>query len=128
MKLGSGRIAAVAVGVLALGAVLTAGPASAASFTHLCIDSPSVACAQAEGSGAQVQMQAPFSSTTNWVYPTVDNGVAGTIKQANTNLCMQLDAADGLIVREAACNGDMAENWFNRANPTTHRTEFESQW
>ncbi|HEY1573340.1 MAG TPA: hypothetical protein VGG05_18500 [Pseudonocardiaceae bacterium] len=72
-------------------------------------------------------MQAPFSSTTNWTYPTTD-GQVRTIQQANVNLCMQLDATDGLIVREAPCNGDTAENWINRANPRTHRTEFESQW
>jgi hypothetical protein len=52
----------------------------------------------------------------------------GTIQQANVNLCMQLDASAGDLVRGAACVGDAAEEWENFYNTATSRTEFISIW
>jgi hypothetical protein len=50
------------------------------------------------------------------------------IKQANVNLCMQLDHADGDIVKGAACINDAAEQWKDVYDSTDHRTWFESVW
>jgi hypothetical protein len=72
-------------------------------------------------------MHAPSSSTTNWSYPNTD-GATGAIKQANVNLCLQVDAAADNIVRGAACVNDAAEQWLNLYNSTTGRTIFLSQY
>jgi hypothetical protein len=56
-----------------------------------------------------------------------DGVLQGEIKQANTNLCMQLDHADGDIVRGAPCSNDLAEQWEN-ISTANNRTEFVSLW
>ncbi len=119
-----------AVGVIALGALAGAGArsASAASWTYLCAtETGSTACAYSEGVGNFIAVDPSFSGMTNWTYPNT-NGAVGTIKQANVNLCMQLDNAYANFVRGAACNGDAAEQWKNVYNPSTHRTWFVSEW
>jgi hypothetical protein len=133
MKPWSGRISAIATGAIALGALIGAageGPASAASYTHLCIDAPNpigIGCAMSEGLGNFLQVDYPSSSTTNWIHPSVNGGV-GSIQQANVNLCIQLDAAAGDLVRGATCNGDQAEAWENYYDASAGRTEFISIW
>jgi hypothetical protein len=135
MKLRSGPISTIAAGILALGALTgatAAAPASAASWTHLCIDNLAthtiVACAQSEGVGYDIGHSLPSnSSLTNWTYPST-NGAVGTIQQANTDLCMQVDWAAGGVVVGAACVDDQAEYWVNIYDTTTKRTMFESVW
>jgi hypothetical protein len=134
MKLRSGRISAIAASVLAVGALTgltAAAPASAAApWTHLCVDPPSLgyqACADAEGLGNQINSNAAIT-TTNWSYSTTD-GVEGDIKQANVNLCMQLEASgDPYIVRGASCVNDLAEEWIPEYDSTAKRTYFISAW
>jgi hypothetical protein len=125
VKLRSGAISALAIGVTAVGALIGitgTGPASAAtpSFTHLCLDNSSLLngreCAQSDGSGQDVSLAPVAGDTTNWIYPKT-SGAQGEIQQANTNLCM---------VREASCNGDLAEQWKNQ--PEAGRTGFVSLW
>jgi hypothetical protein len=144
MKVRSRRIFAMVAGVMALGALSWfAGPASASGsasprpaatpspppWTHLCAAASGIwdACVDAAGSGNWVQMHELRSSTTNWTYPRTV-GAIGTIKQANVNLCMQLDAADNYLVRGAPCVGDFAEEWINKYDSFTHSTQFESYW
>jgi hypothetical protein len=131
MKLRPGWISAIAAGVLALSALTGAtgaAPASAASWTHLCTPDPP-ACAISEGSNNFIGMEAETSdqpvSITNWTYPAT-NGAVGTIQQANTDLCMQVDASAGDEIRGAACVSDQAEEWINVS--TGGRTAFESVW
>lgn len=98
------------------------------TWTHLCVDDLLTPyCALANGNGNQILMQLPASYTTNWTYPNID-GTTGAIKQANVNLCMQLDHADGDIVRGAPCVGDFAEYWVNAYDHLSHRTMFFSDW
>jgi hypothetical protein len=59
---------------------------------------------------------------TNWYYP--DAGQIGEIKQANTNLCMQVDADAGGIILEATCTGAPYQEWFGEPSGV----EFETQW
>lgn len=129
-----GRISTAAVaGVLALGALFgigSAGPAAAASYTHLCVDNNGESlCAYANGSEQPVKViyePATGSSTTNWVYPN-GNGASGTISQADTSLCMQINHLGGDVVREAPCSdGGTPETWINKY--VDGRTEFLSVW
>ena len=129
-----GRTPAVAAaGVMALGALFgisSAGPAAAASYTHLCVDRNGESlCAWANGSEQPVGVlyePSTGSSTTNWVYPT-HNGASGTISQADTSLCMQINHDGGDVVREAPCSaGGTPETWTNKS--VNGRTEFLSVW
>lgn len=127
-----GRVSAVAAVVVALSALagLTeAVPASAASWTYLCVANPSsgTQCIYSEGLGDSASMDAPFSGMTNWSYPNT-NGAIGEIKQANVNLCLQVDASAGGLVRGAKCINDSAEQWINFYNSYTKRTEFFSEY
>lgn len=127
----------------------SAGPASAAAapWHHLCVDlfndpnGSGVYCAFPLGVnlviGAEetVQFGNPATNLTNWSFyfsngslGPFTNGTTGMIKQANVNLCMQLDHADGDLVRGAACNNDTAEQWKDVYDPTDRRTWFESVW
>jgi hypothetical protein len=133
MKLGSGRVSAIAAGVLALSVltgVTAAAPASAASYTYLCLQGQgSSGCLLGLGAGDFVSLSGvePGVAITNWVYPN-SNGAMGQIQQANTDLCLQDDAVGAMgvpnAVREAACNGDEAEQWANVYNAGTKSTEF----
>jgi hypothetical protein len=55
------------------------------------------------------------------------SGGVGDIKQANVNLCMQLNASDN-SVRGATCVNDAAEEWESYSNQSTKRAEFISIW
>ena len=135
MKPGRTSTMAAAV-VLVLGALIGitgASTASAAAWSHLCVErSGESICANSNGSGQPIQMLDIVTTnphTTNWLYPASD-GVSGVISQANVNLCMQVDAADNWIVRGAACVGDTAEEWTNHyvVDNGVGRTEFRSVW
>jgi len=127
---------ALAVGALALSALVGltgAAPASAATLTHLCVHAPAgngdfnVLCIYAPTKvNENAEMGGPSGSTTNWSYPS--SGASGEIKQANVNLCLQVNASASGIVRGAACNGDSAETWINTYNTDTHRTMFINLW
>ncbi len=74
-------------------------------YTHLCIDDttnyadPSH-CILANGSGNELQVvRLQTSYTTNWFSP----GTVGFFKQANTDLCMQVDHNAGNVVIETKC-------------------------
>jgi len=120
--------AIAAAGVMALGALFgisSAGPAAAASYTHLCVDRDGESlCAWANGSEQPVGViyePSTGSSTTNWVYPTVD-GTSGTISQADTSLCMQIDHDGGNVVREAPCSdGGTPETLAEPVRRRAHR-------
>jgi hypothetical protein len=133
MILRSRRTSAIAAAVLALGTLtgLAAAPASAASWTHLCVDT-GIGALCARGAAPALQITVPTesstgASTTNWLYPTT-NGGQGQIEQANTGLCMQLDHAEGDSVVEAICVGDDAEQWINIYNSSYKHTVFVSYW
>ncbi|HEV3379707.1 MAG TPA: hypothetical protein VG142_01775 [Trebonia sp.] len=64
---------------------------------------------------------------TNWIYPN-SNDATGEIRQANTDLCMQLDESSYGDIIEAPCVDDLAEQWENIYNVGTDRTEFVSLW
>lgn len=150
-KLGLRAVGIIAFGVLT--GVTTAGPASAAAppWHHLCVDLGSGIGSDPNGSndfclvplglneviGAEETVQFGISATnlTNWSFQFPDgslspfiNGDTGMIKQANVNLCMQLDHADGDIVRGAACNNSAAEQWKDVYDAQGRRTWFESVW
>ena len=135
MKFASRRIAAVAAAALAVSAltgVAESGSASAASYTFLCAVNPDFgtsapACLLSNGNGARISAETARTGTTNWTYPNV-NGEEGEIQQANTNLCMQVNASDSDYVRGATCVGDAAEEWINSYNPEYHETMFISAW
>jgi hypothetical protein len=55
------------------------------------------------------------------------NTASGQISTTG-NLCMQLNDAGGDVVREATCNGDLAEQWENVYDPQAKRTQFRSLW
>lgn len=126
-------IAAGSFAVTALVGITGAAPASAATWTNLCVHVPAgngdfvTECIYAPTTvGDNAEMGGPSDSTTNWTYPA--NGTTGEIKQANVNLCLQVNASAGGIVRGAACTGDEAEIWGNIYNNTTKRTIFISAW
>jgi hypothetical protein len=97
--LGASLMAAAAIGVMG------AGTASASTTAaHLCVEFGGydiTDCAYAQG--PKRTLMSPLQTTksmTNWYYPTSGYG---QFRQANTDVCMQLDAADGNIVIEATC-------------------------
>jgi hypothetical protein len=119
-------VAASMVIVVAIG-VTGAGKASASespTYAYLCVQQSSTSleyCALAQGSNAVDMTPLDLSYLTNWYYPTSGYG---EISQANTNECMQLDNADGNIVREATCIGDAAEEW----EPFGSYGQWRSKW
>ena len=135
MKLLSSRIAAAAAAILAISTltgVAESGSASASSYTHLCAYNPEFgtsadACLQSNGIGLRIGSEVAQNGTTNWTYPNT-NGAKGEIKQANVNLCMQVNASDSDYVRGATCIGDAAEEWINFYNTQYHKTMFKSVW
>ena len=130
--------AMAAAGVMALGALFgisSAGSAvaAAAPYSHLCVDRDGESlCAWANGSEQPVGVlyePSTGTSTTNWVYPTSVGGSGGTISQADTTLCMQIDHDGGDVVREAPCSdGGTPETWVNQYDAAAGRTEFLSVW
>jgi hypothetical protein len=121
------RFLAVVAGVIAAAAfgVTGAGAASAATaYRGACVQqsSPGIeACAIAEGSQRQVQMQVlGIQATTNWYFPI---STRGEFKQANTDLCLQVDHAAGNVVIEATCTGASYQKWDADANGG-----FKSEW
>ncbi|HXP53870.1 MAG TPA: hypothetical protein VN847_02895 [Streptosporangiaceae bacterium] len=131
-----GRISAIAAaGAIAVGSlagVAGAGPASAASYTHLCVDGPSGVgsqCIDSELGTNQwvITLPSGTSSLTNWTYPTGDSWAR--IQQAdNVNYCLQLDAAANNEVLGQKCNNNEPEEWINLYDATAKRTLFESVW
>ena len=137
--------ATAAAGVLVLGTfigVTGAGTASAASYTHLCVDNVNNGgesiCADADGSGQPIAMLwsgDPSISETNWYIPAY-NGGPSTIQQANTTMCMQLEHQDSSgdvvdIVRLAPCEAnEAAEEWINSYDTYdgTDETQLISVW
>jgi hypothetical protein len=119
---------AVVTALSALAGFAEATPASAASWTHLCVvNSGNTQCMNSEGLGDAASMEPRSGSTTNWTYPTTNSSI-GEIKQANDNLCLQVDASAGGIVRGAKCINDSAEQWVNFYNTYTKRTVFFSEY
>lgn len=112
---------------MAVGALIGVTPANAASATHLCTITDQTLCADVAGSEVAVEMHVPSVVHVTWTYPNVA-GAYGAIKEAGVNLCMQVDHADGDVVRAAPCVGDAAEIWINEYDSYTHRTLFISQW
>ena len=114
----------IAGGAVSAGAASAATPASS-TYRYLCTATgdPDL-CAIAHGSGNYVEMQGdtePPTNTTNWYYPT---GTAyTTIRQADTQLCMQLDHVDSNRVIESACNTESYQEW-----DLTSNSEFRSKW
>jgi hypothetical protein len=131
----SARLLAVGVaffGVLT-GVLFAADPASAATWTHLCLNNAVFdRCIYASGPNHAELADASTPGMTNWTYPT-SVGATAAIKQANVNLCLQLDYAkkdsSGMpTVIGAACDNDDAEKWVNFYNTAHHRTMFQSYW
>jgi hypothetical protein len=123
-------IAALAFPLLAFALIAgSAGAASAATpasstYRFLCTYINNSLCAIAAGSGNYVQMEGatePPHNTTNWYYPT-GTGYT-TIRQANTQLCMQLDHDASNRVIEATCNTASYQEW-----DLTSNSEFRSEW
>jgi hypothetical protein len=132
MKLPKIFPALLAGGALTLGGITgIAGTASAASWTYLCAVNPVMSgdtgCMLAHGIDHHITMETPRTGTTNWTYPNT-NGAEGEIKQANTNLCIQVNASDSDYVRENTCVGDAAEEWINFYNAEYKETMFKSVW
>jgi hypothetical protein len=133
-----GWFSALAAGIVALSALTGlagAAPASAATWTYLCVTAPDSApepgtqCIYSNGVGDYPVMTAPdsVSDMTNWTYPNA-NADIGDIKQANTNLCLQVNAAAGGLVIGAECVNDSAEQWVNFYNTETKHTMFLSEY
>lgn len=132
MKRRMGWLSAVAAGVMALSALTglaAAAPASAATWTYLCVNNPDsgAQCIYSNGVGDYPVMDPPASDMTNWTYPNA-NADIGEIKQANVDLCLQVNAAAGGLVIGAKCINDSAEQWVNFYNTETKRTMFLSEY
>lgn len=136
MKLNMISARAAAAGVMSLGVLagvgVVAGPASAASPTHLCIHFQN-ACIYAAGPNGAELAPASTPGMTNWYYPS-QVGQTQTISQANVNKCLQLDWAKtdpetgAHLVIGAPCVNDDAEEWVNEYDSALKRTWFESKW
>jgi hypothetical protein len=91
----SARVLAAGVasfGVLT-GVLVAANPASAATPTHLCLNNVLAdRCIYASGPNHAELADASTPGITNWTYPA-SVGATAAIKQANVNLCLQLDYA-----------------------------------
>lgn len=97
---------AAAGAIAAATAVISAGPASAATPRMFCVNSGDV-CASANGASA-VQMIA-FSSGDFWLFNGLNH--PGQIQLDGSSLCMQLDHNAGNIIIVAACNGASYQKW-----------------
>ena len=128
----SGRIAVLAAAtVLATASSVGAigvGTASAQSYTYLCINNPAgvTYCAVADGSSAVKMETEKVGTTTNWYWPAYET--PGTIEQADTTKCMQVDADGGDIVIEAACNTEPYQEWYNLGPDPYGDMQFQSEW
>jgi hypothetical protein len=106
-RFGAAAVSAVAVVAVGITGAATASAATSRAYP-LCVDEAETfqgrpveqpVCAYARNSDAMT-MQNVGGSVTNWYY---GKGY-GEIKQANTDLCMQLDNSGGNIVIEAKCS------------------------
>lgn len=135
-----GRIAAIAaaltISVVQLIGISGARPAAADPnvYHHLCTFSTSNGqglhkCAYSRGAGIAVSMlNARRKGETNYYYPNFGDP-KGQIHEANTNLCLQVNASDGYAVREADCGiNDAAEQWYTLATKTPGAVEFLSAY
>jgi hypothetical protein len=69
----------------------------------------------------------PKASTTNWVYTDVNRGY-GQIRQAGTQLCMQLDSAAGNVVIESGCNKSATYQEWAFLSTAQFGWQFLSKW
>ena len=137
MKLSTISARVLAVGVasfgLLAGVLVATNPASAATWTRLCLNNATFdRCIYASGANGAELANSSTPGMTNWTYPAVV-GATAAIKQANVNRCLQLDygkkdAAGMPMVIGAPCVNDDAEKWVNVYNSTVKRTVFESEW
>lgn len=101
--------------------------ASETQYTNLCVlDNGNYVCAYAQGAGNTIFMlpkSQTLNNTTNWYWPDTDT--YGVIDQAQTDLCMQLDADAGYVVIEATCTSSPAsyQEWYLTASG-----QFISEW
>jgi hypothetical protein len=129
MNMKHGRIAAIAaaltVSVAQLIGISGASPAAADPnvYHHICsFSTPNGQglhkCAYSRGAGIAVRMaNAGGKGETNYYYP--NRNTEGQIREANTNLCLQVNASDGNAVREADCGiNDAAEKWLVESSGT----------
>lgn len=115
-----------ATGIAAATAVIGADTASAATSQPLCVNASPV-CAGGEGASNSVGMSWT-SSPEDWLY-NLAGVTPGTIQQAGTTLCMQLDHNAGNIVIEAACNPSASyQKWQRAINGNTGIWEIYSEW
>jgi hypothetical protein len=129
------RIAVAAIAILATTAVVGVSTTARASetppnWTPICIDNNGGdVCAFADGSAQPVLMEVvrggpPPASLTNWLTP--DAGQIGGIEQANTSLCMQVNASKG-YVDEATCDGSISQQWSVKTY-SDGNFNYESRW
>jgi len=113
------RVVAVAAALVTAGAIGVAAEGRALAdetqYEWLCSYSSSAetapVCAYAQGSGAVIGMYPnPAPGMTNWYWEPFSQGY-GTIRQANTQNCMQLNHAAGDIVIQATCSTSQSEEW-----------------
>jgi hypothetical protein len=121
-------VAAVAVGS-GVGAVAAAPNASAATAAPLCIHDTihsTGMCAVPFDSviTTPVDMEQVGIAAT-WLYNGPSHG-PGQIQQDGTGMCLQLDAAAGYTVIEAACNRASYQSW--QAIAVSGGWAFRSQW
>jgi hypothetical protein len=125
------RIAAVGASAIAT-VVLAAASASAATVSskpvNLCVSDNTdhvQVCAYAVASGVvKVLPVPPTKGMTNWYYPT--SGFT-TIKQANTNRCLQVDHDAVNEVIQATCATAPYQQW-KPVVLVNGQVEFQSKW
>lgn len=104
-----------------------------AQYTNLCIDSGIengvlTNCMWSQGTGKAIKLAPQAKSVTNWYAPSF--GQIGQIKQANTNLCMEVtDVSNHYVVIEASCNASHpnAQEWSVRLEPD-NQIDIETRW
>lgn len=110
----AGALATTAIGI-PIG-VSSVAKASEVGYDYLCVDGATQECAYG-ASPIEIKPE-----NTNWYYPVA--GQIGEIRQANTDLCMQVDHDAGNIIVEATCTGASYQEWYGEPSGT----EFETQW
>jgi len=121
--------------VLAVAAtgVMSAGPASAtesSGSTSMCVYNSAAGeygefdCAWANGAGQPVGMYPITGNTTTWYVPVSG---WGEIRQAGTNLCMQLNNSANNRIQEATCTGASYQK-FSRHYFSQNTYVYNSEW
>ncbi len=131
------RLAAVASAMLVAAAtgIVCAGSASASTTaSKLCVipsnNNQIINCAFSQNQGNKVEMltlAGPYVNTmTNWYYPTK---TWGEIRQADTNLCMQLDnsLSNDIILATCSSSGASYQEWYP-SSLSNGDTVFQSMW